>query len=691
MSNQKTVVEDDACRITDASRISDTSRISDASRIADEAIAKFLQSVEVGEAPNRSRFIRENHGVRSELESFFDAYDQMEGNIRADGKKSSFVSGQQLGRYNLVRPIGSGAFGTVWLGFDSQLKRPVAIKVPNLVRFANQNQRELFLSEAQIVAQLEHPNIVPIYDVGETDAGEIFLVSRFVAGNDLAAETQNRRYSYAEAANCVALIASALEYARGRNLIHRDVKPSNILIDATTRQPYITDFGLAHISDLQSEGSIVGTPAYMSPEQASGKTLDHRSDLFSLGVVFFELLCGSRPFSGKNADAVMKSIREDTPSFPNDVAPQIPIALQEACLKSLSKSFNDRYGSVTKFKSDLQAYLKTVKSDETLELPHDERALQSGSDGSARTVTLSQRATLWSDHDSSLRRSFKRILSPRPILAAAAVLAIGAVVLFTLLPQPVERELPRESSSLASQVSLDRQIAEKTIQLGGHIDFRHNGDDYEVDSIDAIHDGEISLQWIMFDNHQVIDGQFFSSLRSLENLVGIDLHSCQFAASEPTQLALVKSLEYVYLAKSNINDVGVSGLARLPNLKKLNLAETNITADSMRAFKDNKTLESLRLTETRTTDSSLKYIGTMKNLQSLDVSKCRVTDDGVKRLSSLENLRFIDLSETGITAKSFKYLMPCPLQRIVISSGLAKSDAELKFLSTHPNCQIIRE
>ena len=162
--------------------------------MADEAIAEFLQAAEVGDAPDRSEFVRQHSDVRSVLESFFEAYDQMEGNSGAIRENvGSFAAGQQLGRHNLVHPIGSGAFGTVWLGFDSQLKRPVAIKVPRQNRFSSQQQRELFLSEARNVAQLEHPNIVPIYDVGETQAGEIYLVSRFVAGNDLATEMQNRK------------------------------------------------------------------------------------------------------------------------------------------------------------------------------------------------------------------------------------------------------------------------------------------------------------------------------------------------------------------------------------------------------------------------------------------------------------------------------------------------------------------
>ena len=223
----------------------------DASQLADEAIAEFLQATEQGTPLTRSEFIRQHGEIQTELRSFFQLYDQMENAQRRPGEHAGFDSGTLLGRYRLVRPIGSGSFGTVWLGFDSQLKRPVAVKVPRRDRFSNPMQRDLFLTEAQMVAQLEHPHIVPIYDVGETDNGEIYLVSRFVAGKDLACDMQTRTYSFTETARCLAMISDALEYAHERNVIHRDIKPSNILIDATTGQPFLTDFGLALSSESQ--------------------------------------------------------------------------------------------------------------------------------------------------------------------------------------------------------------------------------------------------------------------------------------------------------------------------------------------------------------------------------------------------------------------------------------------------------
>ena len=637
----------------------------DASRIADEAIADFLQATEVGKAPDRSDFVREHSGIRSVLESFFEAYDQMEGNARTDDRKvGSFAAGQQLGRHRLVRAIGSGSFGTVWLGFDSQLKRPVAIKVPNQNRFSNQKQRDLFLSEAQNVAQLEHPNIVPIYDVGETEAGEIYLVSRFVAGDNLSTEMQNRRYSHREAANCVAQIASALEYAHGRNLIHRDVKPSNILIDAVSGQPFITDFGLAHVSDDRSESSIAGTPAYMSPEQAAGEPLDYRSDVFSLGIVFFELLCGARPFTGKNARAVMKSIREDSPPAPSHIDPQVPGALQKACLKSLSKPVKDRYDSSVELESDLRAYLDSQSADSD-DRPQTEVA----------TAGISWRL---------------RAVAVVGILAFVAGSYLGVTWLSKNFVENSSNASTLQAHPNSIEKSIDRQIAEKTLELGGHIDVKHEGKDYEVDSVAAIPAGDISLLWVMFTDGQTIDDEYLSSLRMLDSLEGINLFGCDFSNSGFTMLGEIKTLRYVFAPATQVNDAAAKSLARLPRLCGLSLKNTNVTDETLRQLEGCKTIRILRVSNTLVTDAGLKYIGTMPNLQELNVSGCRITDAGVKHLSSLGKLRIVKFSQTNITAASLEYLKSSSIIHLAIQFEIPEKAAS-DFLALHPNCRIICE
>jgi serine/threonine protein kinase len=629
----------------------------DASQIADEVIAEYLQAAEAGEAPNRSEFVRNHIEVRSVLESFFEVYDQLDNSTRPKDSSNSFAAGQQLGRYHLGRPIGAGTFGTVWLGFDSQLKRPVAIKVPNLERFSTAGQHELFLSEAQNVAQLDHPNIVPIYDVGETKSGEIYLVSRFVPGKDLATELKSRKFTFVETARCVANIASALEYAHGRKLIHRDVKPSNILIDAVTRQPYITDFGLAGSSEHATANLVVGTPAYMSPEQIAGNTLDHRSDIFSLGVVLFEMLCGRRPFVGENPTDVMNSICDDQPPLPAEINRRVPLAIQTVCLKALSKPIDDRYLNSTDLESDLRTFVQsqTASADKT-------------------TTPL------------------KPFHGGRPWLAwTAGLLALTATLALTI-PRLFDSSngiLPTPVSEVQNN-SNDRHLAERTIEMGGYVDVKSGDNEHEVTAIEDLPEGDISLLWVMFNTSQAIEDDFFRQLQSLNSLRGIDLFTCKFSDAGFEMLGQINSLRCIHAPATQVADTSFSKLAQLPRLWRLNLTSTNIGKDAFKPFAGNTTLRILRIANTGITDDSMKDIGSFENLEELNVDNCNITDKGVQHLSSLRHLKIVRLGATRVTAKSLEYLTASPIKLLTISAPIPEA-VEQKFLESHPNCRIIRE
>jgi serine/threonine protein kinase len=262
------------------------------------------------------------------------------------------------GRYRLDAVIGAGGFARVYRGFDTWLERPMAVKVPRVDRPVTVPEVDLCRLEARKVARLKHPNIVAVHDVGQ-DSGTCYIVSEWIDGVDLATRIKRDRPVYPEAARVVAEVAEALGHAHRMGFVHRDIKPANILLDQQG-QAYLTDFGIAVVEEeLLQDISAAGTLPYMAPEQLEEALgpMDHRADIYSLGVVLYELLTGQRPYRAGSPIEWKRQIVAGNSPPPRSIEASVPEALERICLHCLAKRPDERPREADRLAADLRAYL----------------------------------------------------------------------------------------------------------------------------------------------------------------------------------------------------------------------------------------------------------------------------------------------------------------------------------------------
>ncbi|GAB4457130.1 MAG: hypothetical protein Kow0070_08520 [Anaerolineales bacterium] len=333
---------------------------------------------------------------------------------------------EKIGRYEIRAELGRGGMATVYHGYDPRFEREVAVKVlPSELLHSDPQFKLRFEREAKIIAQLEHPSIVPVYDVGEEN-GQPYFVMRYMNGGSLAERIKQKVMSVEEAARILGQIAPGLDEAHSKGIVHRDLKPSNILFDAKGT-PYISDFGIAKLSQSQASSvtgsAIIGTPAYMAPEQAAGETVDGRSDIYALGIILFEMLTGRQPYEADTPMAVaIKHITDPVPHI-LEANPSLPADVDAIIQTAMAKRKEDRFSTAM----ELVDALRMVGSTATTQM----RTVRVA----PKTVAAAEKAAV---------PPARKPLNIWLILAPVLVLGMlgGGYALLSRINRPVETEAP---------------------------------------------------------------------------------------------------------------------------------------------------------------------------------------------------------------------------------------------------------
>lgn len=335
-----------------------------------EILDEYLRKMELGDVQDRSELIAANPDLSEALTEYLSKLDELNRLVVGEPRSSEII-GKQLGDYRLVRELGRGGMGIVYLAQQVSLDRMVAVKLLPFASLLEPKYIERFKNEARAAAQLEHPNIVPVYSIGQDD-GIHYYAMRYINGQSLdqvilsakqsdAESSRKRSISPAQLTSLLqqfAEVAEALHRAHEYGIVHRDIKPSNLLLDQSQKL-WLADFGLARFQTerpLTRTGEMIGTMRYMSPEQAAGRSelIDHRTDIYSLGATLYEAITYEPAVAGPEGPALLRVIEHDSPIRLRKVCPGLPIDVQTLVEKAMAKHRDDRYVSADAFAQDLR-------------------------------------------------------------------------------------------------------------------------------------------------------------------------------------------------------------------------------------------------------------------------------------------------------------------------------------------------
>lgn len=573
------------------------------------------------------------------------------------------ISDEFEGRYEILEEIGKGGMGVVYKARQPALQKLYAIKMLHSVHINETILR--FEREAKAISKLDHPNLITSHDFGVSADGRPYMVMDFIEGTSLAQLIEkNRKLPLRQTLEICMQIAKGMAFAHAQGVLHRDLKPGNIMLIAQpdgSQLVKIIDFGIAKVVEanephnLTQTGDVFGSPYYMSPEQAVGRGIDERSDIYSLGCVMYEMLTGTLPFRGASAfETLYAHLNQDVPTLKlNAVKEQFPAPVEKLVGKCLAKDQKDRWQSMSELEYEMTSILKVL-------------------DSPLKTLLHNI------DFEPSMPKVKFKIWHG---IAFSALSAMGIVALISFWPTftpPVheQRELTPKEYLEEQKLSDPDELARQVI-VNGTTDV----------SLEALDCGDEALKWCRERNDIVklnLSGTSITGygIKYLDKLPLRVLQMNQTGVAELDGIDKISTLESLDLNETLISDQNLAILRKLPNLKVLRVQTDKLNDEAIDQIIKIPNLESLSIGfNSGITDSGvIKLIVNCKKLKLLKLVGLRIGDDAVDNIGQLHDLRVLDLSGTNITDKAIAKVSRMPLNALYVSATNV-TDAALSDLA----------
>ncbi len=612
----------------------------------------------------------------------------------------------RLGKYRIQKELGRGGMGAVYLAFDERLQRKVALKVMLPKAAANDTAKERFLREARAAAQISSDHVVNIFEADEIDCIP-YIALQYLQGYPLDEFLKKKgNPTIAQTIRVGAETALGLAKAHKLGIVHRDIKPGNLWLEAPTGRVKILDFGLAKPvvgaegAELTGSGAIMGTPAYMAPEQGMAKPVDGRADLFSLGCVLYRLCTGKLPFERPTIMAILTALATEEPPPVREVNPAVPEPLADLIRRLMAKNPADRPASAMAVAKELDQISATAKAGLLPEV--------STSQPQVIYVPIAvsiQESNPFADIDEptefdSLQAKTELLSKPPrkfPIkfvgslfLGLLAIVAAGVIIIkitnkdgtTTTIEVPDGSKIevngktikpdPKNGNPTATP---DRKAAEYVLSIGGTVGV--NGQNTDIKALsDLPQVGMMLTGVILVGNTQVSDAGL-ANFKECKNLTFLSLHKSKVGDAGLAHFKECRSLTYLDLTNTQVSDAGLTHFVGCKNLTYLNLWATQVSDAGLAHFKECKNLTDLNLSSTQVGDAGLAYLNGCKNLKSLSLNGTQVGDAGLAYFKECKNLTFLSLHKSKAGDAGLAYLKECKSLTFLDLSNTPVSDAGL--------------